>query len=137
LKDGIPSYIQLFADGIAQYAEVNSQINDIKQIKELYNRITNKNYIAFENFHSRLTEYLGKVEMETAKKALAHLTDNPMPFEELYAYSQKLMPDRQHFHRLMGRLVDECYIKAENEIYDFVSPMLKTWWKNKYGWEKD
>ncbi|MCK5199707.1 MAG: hypothetical protein KAR21_15220 [Spirochaetales bacterium] len=137
LNDGIPFYIQLFADGIAQYADSNSRIRDEKTIKELYNRITNKNHKEFENFHSRLTEYLDSVETAAAQKILAHLANDPLTFDELYSYSEQLMPNRQQFHRLIGRLADECYIKSKNEIYDFVSPMLKAWWKNKYAWEKE
>lgn len=137
LNDGIPFYIQLFADGVSQYTNRNSQISEEKDIKELYNRITNKSHKEFENFHSRLTVYLNSIETNVAHTILAHLANNPLSFEELYSYSERLMPDKKKFHRTISRLVDENYIKSESNKYSFVSPMLKDWWKNRYGWEKE
>ena len=137
LSDGTPSYIQLFASGITQYVDDNSRVDNVKEIKSLYNQITNKTHKEFENFHSRLNEHLNDTENKAVLKTLAHLSDKPLSFDDLYPYVESLIPERKNLHRLLKRLMDECYIKSEDEMFDFVSPMLKDWWKKSYSWEKE
>lgn len=136
LQDGIPSYIQLFADGITKYVDNDSTIKKINDIKNLYKKITKKTHKEFEDFHSRLNEYLDTNEYEAAKKILAHLSDCPLSFEDLFPYVEPLINERKNLHRILKRLTDELYLEKKDNMYNFVSPMLKDWWDNSYGWEK-
>jgi len=86
--------------------------------------------------HSRLKRFLPKNEYSTAKKILAHLSADPMTFNDLWPYiREQVNNDKETMHKLLKRLTDECYITIEMGLYRFVSPMLADWWKNSYGWE--
>lgn len=136
LGDGIPFYIQLFADSVSFYTSPNSTVDDLKQIEKLYQKITGKQHKEFINLHSRLKEYLSPEENNAARKILAHIAFTPMSFNDIYPYIEKIMPDKERVNKLLKRLIDECYLVIDNGFYRFVSPMISDWWKNSYEWEK-
>jgi hypothetical protein len=135
LQNGIPFYVQLFADGIDQYNEGKRTI-DLKIIEKIYTKITDKRHKEFMQLHALLKEYLSPNDMKTAHKILAHLTTGCMQFEDLYPYLSDTESDTEKVNRILKRLVDECYIQQQKGSYGFVSPMLADWWKNSYGYER-
>lgn len=136
LSDGIAFYIQLFADSVSQYLGENIKINDLSEIKKLYKKITGKQHKEFIDLHSRLKEFLPKVECNAAFKVLAHIAFKPMNFDDIYPFIENILPDKNSFNKLLKRLVDECYLEKDGQDYRFVSPMVRDWWKNSYGWER-
>ena len=136
LKEGIPFYIQLFVDGVGQYIESDRKINEVSRIKEIYQKITEKQHKEFIDMHTRLKDYLSGPEYKAVKKILAHIADKKMSFEDLFPYIKPILPKREDADKLLKRLVDESYLKKEKNSYCFISSMLADWWKNSYGWEK-
>ncbi|HLP44316.1 MAG TPA: ATP-binding protein [Candidatus Kapabacteria bacterium] len=137
LNDGIPFYIQLFADGLAFYTGGDRSIDDPGEIKQLYERITGKQHKEFIDFHTRLKTHLpSQGEYDAARKILAHTSRNPMSFDDLYPYIETILPEKTAVNKLLKRLSDECYLKKEAGSYGFVSTMLADWWKNHYEWER-
>ncbi len=136
LRDGIPFYIQLFADGLTQYIPGNRTTIDLPEIEKLYARITDRRHKEFIDLHARLKTHLPKLEFAAAKKILAHTCFSPHGFEDLYPYLEPVLPDKSDLNKLLMRLCDECYLIKEAGEYAFVSPMLADWWKNNYDWEK-
>jgi hypothetical protein len=59
-----------------------------------------------------------------------------MSFDDLYPFLEDILHGKTAVNKLLKRLVDECYLKKEADIYRFVSPMLADWWRNHYEWEK-
>lgn len=136
LSDGIPFYIQLFADGLVYYTGGNTVIDDLKEIEKLYERITGKQHKEFIDLHTRLKNHLSKPQYDAARKILAHTCQETMGFDDLYPFLEGIFPDKIAANKLLKRLVDECYLKKDKERYGFVSPMLADWWKNHYQWER-
>ena len=137
LSDGIPFYIQLFADGLVFYTGGNQVIDDLKYLQKIYEKITSKQHKEFIDLHSRLKTHLGKSsEFNAAKKILAHTCDSSMNFDDLYPFLENILPDKIAVNKLLKRLVDECYLKKKTGQYSFVSPMLADWWRNNYKWER-
>ncbi len=136
LSDGIPFYIQLFADGVAFYSGGNKSFDDVKEVRTLYERITGKQHKEFIDLHTRLKTHLSKVDYDAARKILAHTCQGPMTFDDLYPNLKDILENKTAANKLLKRLVDECYLKLREGQYRFVSPMLSDWWKNHYQWEK-
>ncbi|MCP4157753.1 MAG: hypothetical protein GY757_59135, partial [bacterium] len=136
LSDGIPFYIQLFADSLVYYTGGNRDIDDIKEIKKLYKRITGKQHKEFIDLHTRLKTHLKGPEYDAARKVLALTCRKRMSFDDLYPYIETVLPGKEAVNKLLKRLTDECYLKKAAGRYGFVSPMLADWWKNHYEWEK-
>jgi len=136
LSDGIPFYIQLFADGLVYYAGGNKSIDETKEIKNLYRRITGKQHKEFIDLHTRLKTHLSKPEFDAAKKILAHTCGKSMGFDDIYPFIEDILKEKAEVNKLLKRLVDECYLKKDGTRYAFVSPMLADWWTNHYEWEK-
>jgi len=136
LSDGIPFYIQLFADGLVYYAGGNKSIDETKEIKNLYRRITGKQHKEFIDLHTRLKTHLSKPEFDAAKKILAHTCGKSMGFDDIYPFIEDILKEKAEVNKLLKRLVDECYLKKDGARYAFVSPMLADWWTNHYEWEK-
>jgi hypothetical protein len=137
LGDGVPFFIQLFADGINTYTGGNTSIDDVGEIEKIYGKITGKRHNEFIDLHSRLESYLTGNQFTAARKILAHLAFKAMTFDDIYPYVQKALPGKQYLNKLLRRLEDECYLSVEKGFYQFVSPMLADWWKNIYAWEKE
>jgi len=135
LSDGIPFYIQLFADGVVYYSGGNHHIDNIEEIKALYERITGKQHKEFIDLHTRLKTHLSDSYYNASRKVLAHLSQNTMSFDDLYPYIETSLPERSDANKMLKRLVDECYLTRQAGQYRFVSPMLSDWWKNHYDWE--
>ncbi len=136
LSDGIPFFIQLFADGLIQYIPGSRAEVDLPEIKKLYARITDRRHKEFIDLHARLKTHLPKIEFEAVKKILAHTCSAPQAFEDLYPYLEPVLPDKADLNRLLLRLCDECYLKKEAGEYSFISPLLADWWKNTFEWER-
>lgn len=136
LSDGIPFYIQLFADGLVYYTGGNKSIGEVKEIEEWYRRITGKQHKEFIDLHTRLQTHLSRPEYDAARKILAHTCRAPMGFDDLYPFLESFLSDEIAANKLLKRLVDECYLKKEAGQYGFISPMLADWWKNHYDWER-
>jgi len=136
LSDGIPFYIQLFADGLGFYTGGDRHIDDLEEIRKLYERITSKSHKEFIDLHSRLKTNLPGPEYNSARKILANTCNKPMSFDDLYPYIESILPDKTAVNKLLKRLSDECYLKKEAGEYGFVSAMLADWWKNQYEWER-
>lgn len=136
LSDGIPFYIQLFADGLVYYTGGNRTIDEVKEIKKWYRQITGKQHKEFIDLHTRLRTHLSRPEFEAAKKILAHTCGKSMGFDDLYPFIEDLLPEKTAVNKLLKRLVDECYLKKEGARFAFVSPMLADWWTNQYDWER-
>lgn len=136
LNDGIPFYIQLFADSLSYLLGDNIEIKKMVEIETIYQKVTDKQHKEFIDLHTRLKEYLSKIEFKAATRMLAHLAFEPMDFEDLYPYVEQIILGKTEVNRLLKRLVDECYLKKEGGVYRFVSPMLADWWKNSYEWER-
>ena len=136
LKDGVPFFIQLFADGIYLYTGGNTTIDEVEEIKGLYGKITGKRHKEFIDLHTRLESYLSESQFAAARKILAHVASTPMTFDDIYPYVKQMLPDKVAVSKLLRRLEDECYLYKEEAFYQFVSPMVADWWKNMYTWEK-
>jgi AAA+ ATPase superfamily predicted ATPase len=136
LSDGIPFYIQLFADGLGFYTGGNRHIDDLEEIRKLYERITGKSHKEFIDLHSRLKTNLPNPEYNAARKILANTCHKPMNFDDLYPILKDILPDKIAINKLLKRLSDECYLKKDTGGYGFVSAMLADWWKNYYEWER-
>jgi AAA+ ATPase superfamily predicted ATPase len=136
LKDGVPFFIQLFADSILRYTGGNIKIDSIDEIKKLYDKITGKQHKELVDFYSRLKAYLSETDADAARKILANLAFNPKTFEDICSDVSDLLTDKRKINGLLKRLEDECYLIKEQGYYQFVSPMLADWWKNNYGFEK-
>lgn len=136
LSDGIPFFIQLFADGIYSYTGGNTTIVEIVEIEKLYSKITGKRHKELIDLHTRLESYLTESEFAAARKVLAHIAFNSMTFDDIHPYVKEMLPDKGELNKLLKRLEDECYLYKENGFYQFVSPMIADWWKNMYAWEK-
>lgn len=136
LSDGIPFYIQLFADGLVYYTGGNKSIDETKEIKNLYRRITGKQHKEFIDLHTRLRTHLSKPEFEAAKRILAHTCGKSMGFDDIFPFIEDILKEKVEVNKLLKRLVDECYLKKDGARYAFVSPMLADWWTNHYEWEK-
>ena len=72
LKDGVPFFIQLFAENISDRLDENRTIDDIEEIKKLYNEITGKQHKELVDFHTRLENYLSDTDFGAARKILAN-----------------------------------------------------------------
>ncbi|MCP5104722.1 MAG: hypothetical protein GY950_15160 [bacterium] len=136
LSGGIPFYVQLFADGVSFYTGGNQPIDDIKTMRELYDRITGKQHKEFIDLHTRLRTHLSNSDYNAAKKVLAHTSQKPMSFDDLFPFLEDTLADRPEANKLLKRLVDECYLRKWKGQYRFASPLLADWWKNQYDWEK-
>lgn len=136
MSDGIPFYIQIFADSACFYLGENVTLHDLKEVERLYQKITSKQHKEFIDLHSRLKSYLPEVEYEAVRKILAHVVFSPMTFDDLYPYVEEILPDKTKVNKVLKRLVDECYLVKEKGMYRFVSPMVQDWWKNSYDWER-
>lgn len=136
LSDGIPFYIQLFADGLGTYVGKDRHITDLQEIQKLYKRITDKSHKEFIDLHSRLKTNLPGPEYNAAWKILANTAFKPMNFDDLYPFLKDILPDKIAINKLLKRLTDECYLKKDAGQYGFVSTMLADWWKNYYEWER-
>lgn len=136
LKDGIPFYIQLFADELFDNFESCVEIS-LDEIETAYKNITNRNDLKeLVYMRSRLKEYLDNNCFNAAKKILAHLSHNEMTAGDLYPYISNTGIDKNNLFRILDRLTDENYISKKEQKYSFVSAIVKDWWKNKYGDEK-
>lgn len=136
LSDGIPFYIQLFADGLGSYTGGDRNIDDPEEIRKLYERITGKSHKEFIDLHSRLKTNLPGPEYNAARKILANTCLKPMNFDDLYPFLKDILADKIEINKLLKRLTDECYLKKDKGGYGFVSTMLADWWKNYYEWER-
>jgi hypothetical protein len=136
LSDGIPFYIQLFADGLAYYAGENRTIDNLDEIQKLYERITGKTHKEFLDLHARLKTHLSPPEYNAARKILANTCHKPMSFDDIYPFLKDILPDKLDVNKLLKRLTDECYLKKEAGDYGFVSALLADWWKNQYEYER-
>lgn len=136
LSDGIPFYIQLFADGLGFYTGGDRHIDDLMEIRKLYERITSKSHKEFIDLHSRLKTNLPGPEYDAARKILANTCHKPMNFDDLYPFVKDLLQDKIAINKLLKRLSDECYLKKGVGGYGFVSAMLADWWKNYYEYER-
>jgi hypothetical protein len=136
LKDGIPFYVQLFADGVVYYTGGDTHIDDPAELRDLYKRITGKQHKEFIDLHTRLRTHLSKPDYNAARKILAHTSRKGMSFDDLFPLLQGILADKTALNKLLKRLVDECYLRKSRGNYGFVSPMLADWWKNHYDWEK-
>jgi hypothetical protein len=137
LRDGIPYNIQKLADEISTRTNAANQSIDKEELAHLYARIVGGSNTVFENHHSRLRKYLNQIDCSAAEMILAHLCDQPMSFEDLYPYTEQLVPERKRLHLILKRLEDEGYLASVAGTYDYVSPMLRDWWKNHYLWERE
>ncbi len=136
LGDGIPFYIQLFADGLAFYTGGGKAIKSTGEIEALYEAITGKQHKEFIDLHSRLNNLLPRPEFDAARKILAHVCGGAMGFDDLYPFVESGLPGREAVNKLLKRLQDECYLRKSREGYEFVSPMLADWWSRQYDWER-
>lgn len=135
LSDGIPFYIQLFAEGVFLHGGESRKVETLEEARSIYQEITGAQHTEFIHFHSRLKKYLSGPVMKAAKKILAHCSQKPMSFDDLYALVKEFITDKEAFNKLLKRLADECYLKKSEEKYSFISPMLADWWKGHYEWE--
>ncbi|MCP4219071.1 MAG: ATP-binding protein [bacterium] len=136
LSDGIPFYVQLFADGLAFYTGGGKNIDKIEDIEALYHDITGKQHKEFVDLHSRLRNHLPKEHYEAARKILAHTCRDGMSMEDLFPIIRRNVKDKETVNKLLKRLTDECYLTKSKGRYRFVSPMLADWWNNQYDWER-
>jgi uncharacterized protein len=136
LSDGIPFFIQLFASSLRSYRKTDDQLYDLEAIKELYSKITGKQHKEYIDLHSRLKDYLPKDEFGAAIKVLAHLSSDPMSFNDLWPYVETVLTVKERLSKLLKRLMDESYIEQFDREYRFVSPMLADWWQRSYEWER-
>ncbi|MGE5342430.1 MAG: ATP-binding protein [Candidatus Omnitrophota bacterium] len=136
LGDGIPFYVQLFADGLAYYGGGNRTIYNLDEIKDLYKRITDKTHKEFLDLHNRLKNHLQSAEYNAATKILAHCCQSPMGFDDIYPFLENILPEKLAVNKILKRLTDEGYLKKENGKYGFVSILLADWWKNHYEYER-
>jgi AAA+ ATPase superfamily predicted ATPase len=136
LKDGVPFFIQLFAENISDRLSKKTFIDDIEEIKELYDEITGKQHKEMVDFHTRLETYLSETDFSASRKILANAAFKPITFDDIYSHVENILPDKRNVYRLLKRLEDECYLKKIDEYYQFVSPMVADWWKNNYGFER-
>ncbi|MCP4134626.1 MAG: ATP-binding protein [bacterium] len=130
LSDGVPFYIRLFAEGLIQYSHID------RKIKNIYEKITDKQHIAFEHLHSRLDgHFKAGNDNKAAKILLSNIVHEVNNFDDLYPYVEQLL-SKAEANKILKRLTDECYILHESGKFKFVSPMLADWWKKAYGFER-
>ncbi|MBN2444026.1 MAG: AAA family ATPase [Spirochaetales bacterium] len=136
LTDGIPFYLQLFADKIMDEHE-NMEITDLKEIKPFYLKLIEYDYPAFIDMHDRLNRYLEEKERKIAITLLSYISDKPLALKDLFPYIEESTTDIPFVHKILKRLVDECYLSLNKGIYSFVSPILREWWQHKYEYERE
>jgi uncharacterized protein len=135
--DGIPFFIQMFADALAYYNQDDIKEYDIKTIESTYNKIINKKHQAFNDLHDRLKDYLIENERRAAWIILAHLSYDKMSFDDLYPFVSDVLSTKEELIKLLNRLVDESYLSKDLEFYSFRSVLLSDWWKNNYSYERN
>ena len=136
LADGIPFFVQLFASSLRSYREADEELHDLEAIQKIYEKITSKQHKEYIDLHSRLRDYLSQNDYQAAIKILAHLSSDPMIFDDLWPYVESALTSKEQLNKLLKRLIDENYIELTNREYKFVSPMLADWWHRSYEWEK-
>lgn len=95
----------------------------------------------FQHYWARIAMYYSDEEKEPAKKILRTLalTEDGAGRDTLfvlYLRSRNIQPDehaQEEFEQVMEKLENDFYIIKTNGKYDFLSRVLKIWWKNKYG----
>jgi len=136
LADGIPFYVQLFADCLTCKIPSGAIVSDSDHLQGIYCEITDRQQKEFSDLHNRLKVHLNLTDFKTTAKVLANLSTGPMSFDDLFPYIAEILPDREGIHRTLKRLMDECYIIRRDGQYSFVSPLLADWWRNNYDWER-
>jgi AAA+ ATPase superfamily predicted ATPase len=135
--DGIPFFIQMFADALAYYHEEGIKEYNHKEIDNIYNKIISKKHKEFNDLHDRLKDYLKENEIKAAWKILAHLSNNSMAIDDLWPYVSELLQTKEKLEKLLKRLEDESYIWIDKDLYSFRSRLLSDWWKINYQYERN
>jgi AAA+ ATPase superfamily predicted ATPase len=136
LGEGIPFYIQLFADGLVQYSSDDIVEYKKSDIDLIYEKIVGTQRKEFNDLHDRLRDFMDKNSLKSVWKILSHLSFDKLSFEDLWSYVQNQINSKEVLEKLLKRLIDECYICKNQNYYSFVSTMLADWWKNNYPYER-
>ncbi|MCF7886086.1 MAG: ATP-binding protein [Candidatus Marinimicrobia bacterium] len=136
ISDGIHYFIQVFADMINKEFDRNYNISDKEEIKNVYTKLIESNLPAFSQYHTRIDKFFDR-NVNPAKNILIRLTDRPMDFDEIFAFTGELISDnKKRLNTILQRLIDEGYIKKRDGKYTFLSVMLSDYWKQHFYYEK-
>ena len=128
-------FIQVFADEIActcDRGQILTQENDVERI---YNKFSNDQLPAFEDYRTRLKEQLDTKDEVIAKKVLATLSDKILAFEDIFALIAELCDSKENLHRILRRLCDEGYLMERDRKFSFISHILADYWNKHFYFE--
>ncbi len=93
----------------------------------------------FEQYYQRINEYYDHKEAKAAKLILKNLSRagklSRKELFDIYVQATSDPEDEEGFNHLMADLENDFYVKpeAENGEYEFITKVLRDWWRRYYG----
>ncbi len=126
----VPYFLNLMFDEINNAARKRkNEVITTQHIDEAFEAVIQKNK-HFADWKKRLVDYMPKADFDFVNEILIHIAHNgTISIQEIYNKATKYNKTIDYMD-FVNELVQDGYIKATDQSYQFLSPFLKTFWKS-------
>jgi hypothetical protein len=86
----------------------------------------------FSDWEKRLLDYMAKSDYDYCIGVLTRCAHQKYTIQEAYAYSKKINPETGYKELIDDVLVKDGYLVYEDNVLNFLSPFLLSWWQNRH-----
>lgn len=129
----LPYYVQLMIEKCDRLLAAEERTDlTVNNIDRAYEEVIREGR-NFSDWEKRLTDYLDAEDVKFCIRILTRCAHyGPVAIQELHNDSLRVAPVTSYKELLDEVLEKDGYLVVENNFYQFLSPFLREWWKNRH-----